>query len=85
MLNAVGTTADNSRRRGEDADRDAVSKLAELGMQVNDDVDKSAFQNASAPIYAEYEKRFGSHLLQLLEEATGRPAPAAAEVHRDPQ
>src|SRR5438445_777435 len=85
VLNAVSTTADNSRRRGEEADHDAAAKLAELGMQVNDDVDKSAFQNASAPIYAEYEKRFGSHLLQLLEEATGRPAPAAAEVHRDPQ
>ena len=85
VLNAVGTTADNSRRRGEEADHDAAAKLAELGMQVNDDVDKSAFQSASAPIYAEYEKRFGSHLLQLLGEATGRPAPAAAEVHRDPQ
>jgi TRAP-type transport system periplasmic protein len=80
VLDAVHTTADNSRRRGENADRDAAARFAELGMQVNDDVDKAAFQRASAPIYAEYEKRFGSHLLQLLAEATGRMAPTATRV-----
>ena len=72
LRDVARSTADDSRRRGEESDRDAVSKLTELGMQVNDDVDKTAFQRASATFYDKYQKRFGSRSLQMLEAATGR-------------
>ena len=72
LLDVARTTGDNSRERGEEFDRDAVSELAALGMQVNVDVEKSTFQRASASAYDNYKRRFGAHPLQLLEAATGR-------------
>jgi TRAP-type C4-dicarboxylate transport system substrate-binding protein len=72
-------TADNSRARGEEADRDAISRLSQRGMQVNTDVDKAMFQRAAAPVYAKFQKRLGSHLLELLEIVTGRSVAAPVD------
>ena len=40
----------------------AMAELAELGVQINDDVDKEAFIEATAPV----REKFGAHYAELL-------------------
>jgi tripartite ATP-independent transporter DctP family solute receptor len=55
-------TIRNSVRRGEEA---SVEGLRKAGMQVIE-VDKTAFQAAMAPVYAEYGKQFGADYVERI-------------------
>jgi TRAP-type transport system periplasmic protein len=48
-----------NRARVDEDDAKGVAELRSKGMQVVENVDKSKFQAALAPVYAEFEKQFG--------------------------
>lgn len=62
-------TGDDSRSRGEEFDRQGELVAIQAGMQVNHDVDRPAFQEASAQMYDDFKRRYGSHLLDLVKAA----------------
>ena len=41
-------------------------------MQVNDDVDKAAFQRTGQELYDDFQKKFGPNLLDLYHKSIGR-------------
>jgi TRAP-type transport system periplasmic protein len=69
MREAAAATGDSSRARGESLDGQGQALVRQAGMEVNDGVDKAAFERASVSLYDDYQKRFGSALLQRLAEA----------------
>ena len=69
LREAARAIGDVSRARGMEADRQGVEVVKQAGMQINDDVDKDAFRRASVSMYGDYEKRFGSRLVELMQEA----------------
>jgi tripartite ATP-independent transporter DctP family solute receptor len=70
LREAALATGEDSRRLGEEFDRQGEEVAVRAGMQVNHDVDRAAFQQASAQMYDDFKRRFGSHLLDLARAAT---------------
>jgi tripartite ATP-independent transporter DctP family solute receptor len=67
LKDAALATGDDSRSRGEEFDRRGEELAIQAGMQVNHDVDRAAFQRASAQMYDDFKRRHGSHLLDLAQ------------------
>ena len=63
---------DASRARGVDFDKDGLDIVKKAGVQVNDDVDKAAFQRTAQELYDDYAKKFGPALLDLYRKSVGR-------------
>lgn len=63
---------DGSRSRGAKFDTDGVGIVKNAGVQVNDDVDKAAFQRTAQELYDDYAKKFGPSLLDLYRKAVGQ-------------
>ena len=55
------------RKADDDLDAQGVANLLNVGMKINDDVDKAAFRAALAPAYAEWREQFGD----LIERIQG--------------
>ena len=63
---------DASRTRGEKFDADGIDIVKKAGVQVNDDVDKAAFQRTGQELYDDFQKKFGPTLLDLYHKSIGR-------------
>ncbi len=63
---------DASRDRGVGFDKDGIGIFTKAGGQVNDDVDKVAFQKSGQELYDDFEKNFGKSLLDLYHKSIGR-------------
>ncbi|MCA1647416.1 MAG: DctP family TRAP transporter solute-binding subunit [Chloroflexi bacterium] len=72
LRDAALLTGDDSRWRGEEFDRSGEKLAIQAGMQVNHDVDRAAFQQASIQMYDDFKRRHGAHLLDLV-QAAGTP------------
>jgi TRAP-type transport system periplasmic protein len=59
FLDAAKEAARVNRARVDEDDAKGVAELRSKGMQVVENVDKSKFQTALVPVYAEFEKQFG--------------------------
>lgn len=66
------TVGDGSRERGAKFDSDGIGIVKKAGVQVNDDVDKAAFAKTAQELYDDYQKKFGSSLLDLYHKSIGR-------------
>lgn len=55
----------NSRERGAKLDDEGLKLVREKGVQVNDDVDKAAFQKLGQSLYDDFEKKYGKDLVDL--------------------
>ena len=60
-----------SRQRVEQLERDGIEQLRAAGMQIRtlSAPEKASFQNALAPAYAEYAKRFGQANIDAIRNA----------------
>jgi TRAP-type C4-dicarboxylate transport system substrate-binding protein len=56
---SAGFAGNVARERIDDYDGVALAQLLSVGMRINDDVDKAAFQAALAAAYAGWRERFG--------------------------
>lgn len=56
------------RKRVNEVESSGVAELKAMGVNVVTDVDKSKFQSALAPAYAEYAKRFGEANIQRIRD-----------------
>lgn len=63
---------DASRERGVGFDKDGIDIVKKAGVEVNDDVDRGAFQKSGQELYDDFTKRFGNTLLDLYRKSTGR-------------
>lgn len=73
MLKDVAVqVGDASRERGGGFDKDGIGIFTKAGGQVNDDVDKAAFQKSGQDLYDDYTKNFGTTLLDLYHKSIGR-------------
>jgi tripartite ATP-independent transporter DctP family solute receptor len=63
---------DGSRSRGAKFDSDGIEIVKKAGVQVNDDVDKAAFQRTGQELYDDFQKKFGPNLLDLYHKSIGR-------------
>lgn len=59
FLDAAKVAAKANRNRVDADEKIAVSDLRAKGMQVVENIDKSKYQAALAPVFAEFEKQFG--------------------------
>ena len=59
FLEAAKEATKANRARVDEDDAKGVAELRSKGMQVVENVDKSKFQAALVPVYAEFEKQFG--------------------------
>ena len=59
FLEAAKVAAKANRDRVDSDEKTAVKDLRSKGMQVVESVDKTKYQNALAPVFADFEKQFG--------------------------
>lgn len=72
LRDLAAQVGDASRTRGADFDKDGLDIVKRAGVQVNDDVDKAAFQRTAQELYDDYAKKFGPTLLDLYRKSIGR-------------
>jgi tripartite ATP-independent transporter DctP family solute receptor len=68
FLDAAKEGAKANRARVDADERSAVNDLRSKGMQVVDKLDKSKFQAALTPVFADFEKQFGKANLDKIRE-----------------
>jgi tripartite ATP-independent transporter DctP family solute receptor len=68
FLDAAKVAAKANRDRVDADEKSAVADLRAKGMQVVDKVDKSKYQAALAPVFADFEKQFGKANLDKIKE-----------------
>jgi TRAP-type transport system periplasmic protein len=66
FLDAAKVAAKANRDRVDADEKTAVADLRAKGMQVIDKVDKTKYQTALAPVYADFEKQFGKATLDKI-------------------
>lgn len=71
MRDLAVANGDASRERGKKFDDDGIKIVKDKGMQVNEDVDKTAFAKAGQPLYDDYQKKYPA-LLDLYHKSVGR-------------
>ncbi|SIT74029.1 TRAP transporter substrate-binding protein [Edaphobacillus lindanitolerans] len=60
------------REKNDEMQEEYLKTLEERGMEINDDVDTSAFRDAMLPVYDKWEeKHFGQELMDIYREASG--------------
>jgi tripartite ATP-independent transporter DctP family solute receptor len=71
MVQIAREGAQVSRQRVEQLERDGIEQLRTAGMQIRtlSAAEKAGFQNALAPAYAEYAKRFGQANIDAIRNA----------------
>ena len=69
FLEAAKEAAKANRARVDQDEKNAVADLRAKGMQVIDVVDRSKYQAALAPVYAEFAKQFGQANLDRIKTA----------------
>ncbi|KRB66282.1 TRAP transporter substrate-binding protein [Noviherbaspirillum sp. Root189] len=69
FLEAAKVAAKANRDRVDADEKSAVADLRSKGMQVVDNVDKSKYQTALAPVFADFEKQFGKATLDKIRAA----------------
>jgi TRAP-type transport system periplasmic protein len=65
---AARLAGEASRQFAATAETKGVSELAQAGMQVTKDIDRSKFAAAMAPANAEFDRRFGGELIGQIRE-----------------
>jgi TRAP-type transport system periplasmic protein len=65
---AARLAGEASRQFAAEAEAKGVSELAQAGMQVAKDIDRSKFAAAMAPANAEFDRRFGGELIGQIRE-----------------
>ncbi|MFN9727440.1 TRAP transporter substrate-binding protein [Acidovorax sp.] len=68
LQDAAKFGAQAMRKRVNEVESSGVAELKAMGVNVVTDVDKSKFQAALAPAYAEYAKRFGEANIQRIRD-----------------
>jgi len=68
FIEAARLAGEASRRFAAAAEAKGVSELAQAGMQVVTDVDRSKFATAMAPANAEFDRRFGGERITNIRE-----------------
>jgi TRAP-type transport system periplasmic protein len=68
LQDAAKFGAQAMRKRVNEVETSGVAELKAMGVNVVTDVDKSKFQTALAPAYAEYAKRFGEANIQRIRD-----------------
>jgi TRAP-type transport system periplasmic protein len=68
LQDAAKFGAQAMRKRVNEVESSGVAELKAMGVNVVTDVDKSKFQTALAPAYAEYAKRFGEANIQRIRD-----------------
>jgi TRAP-type transport system periplasmic protein len=69
FLDAAKVAAKANRDRVDADEKSAVADLRSKGMQVVDNVDKSKYQAALTPVFADFEKQFGKATLDKIKAA----------------
>jgi len=64
---AAQAAAEHERQMNADMQAEQLAALREAGMQVVEEPDIAAFQEAVAPVYAEYGEQFGDYLPRIQE------------------
>jgi tripartite ATP-independent transporter DctP family solute receptor len=68
FIEAARLAGEASRQFAAAAETKGVSQLAQAGMQVTKDIDRSKFAAAMAPANSEFDRRFGSELISKIRE-----------------
>ncbi len=68
FLESAKAAAKANRDRVDQDERTAVTDLRSKGMQVVDKVDKSKYQAALTPVFADFEKQFGKANLDKIKD-----------------
>jgi tripartite ATP-independent transporter DctP family solute receptor len=66
FLEAAKEAVKANRKRVEDDDNNGVAYFRSKGMEVVENVDKSKFQEALKPVFAEFSKRFGEANIERI-------------------
>jgi TRAP-type transport system periplasmic protein len=69
FLEAAAEAVKANRARVDEDDAKGVADLRSKGMQVIDNVDKSKFQAALTPVYAQFEAQFGKANIDRIRNA----------------
>jgi len=68
FLDAAKVAVKANRDRIDADEKNGVAYLRSKGMEVIDDVDRTKFQEALAPVFAEFSKKFGEENIRRLRE-----------------
>lgn len=68
FLDAAKEGVKANRARIDEDEKNGVAQLRSRGMEVIDDVDRTKFQEALAPVFAEFSKKFGEENIRRLRE-----------------
>jgi TRAP-type transport system periplasmic protein len=69
FVDSARLAGDLKRKSIDDSEGRAIAQLLDVGMQINMDVDKSAFRAALAPAYAVWRRQFGD-LIERIQAQT---------------
>ncbi|MFW6346772.1 MAG: C4-dicarboxylate ABC transporter substrate-binding protein, partial [Halomonas sp.] len=64
---AAQEAAEHERRVNAEMEAEQLAELREAGMQIVEEPDIAAFQEAVAPVYEEYGEQFGDYLPRIQE------------------
>ncbi|MDR9439222.1 MAG: TRAP transporter substrate-binding protein [Halomonas sp.] len=67
MVEAAQEAAEHERRVNAEMEAEQLAELREAGMQIVDEPDIAAFQEAVAPVYDQYGEEFGDYLTRIQE------------------
>jgi len=68
FLDASKEAVKANRARIDEDEKNGVAYLRSKGMEVIEDVDRSQFQKALEPVFAEFSKKFGEEDIRRLRE-----------------
>lgn len=67
LQNAAQEAAEHERRVNAEMEAEQMQELREAGMEINEDPDLAAFQEAVKPVYEDYADQFGDYLPRIRE------------------
>ncbi len=67
LRDAAQEAAEHERRVNAEMEADQLAELREAGMEIVEDPDLEAFQDAVAPVYEQYGEQFGDYLSRIRE------------------